>query len=1629
MLRCAACVAGVLRSDRLEAFFVDYGNHEIVSLSAVRAIPPLLARLPAQAVHCSLAGVDGAAPWQDAETERFTALTLQSTLSATFALNAAGDCYAAELYDGETCVNVAFGTETGRLVRRWTPSRGGGAAAARTAVEDKTWAKGFTASQAKRDRFKAAELASGEFVDVVVSYAISPSDFWCHLAAATQKLDVLMDELNQAYAAGGPQVALPLAVDDACCARYVDDENWYRARVVSCGGDAANVEFVDYGNQQSVSVGELRGLGAAFLAPSPYAFHCRLVHISPASGCDWPPAAVDRFNELTTDRKLVGCVVDGGAGGGPYALELVSQGTPVHETLVADGLARSTAVVPVRRQSSSSSASRASSAGGGGGGGASSTFQELRLRTGQCVDVNVTEAASPSFFWCQLTQHSAELGALMADLEGDVAGDRGAVALPRSQQAVGSAVCARFSGDEAWYRAEVIGKEDDGLRVRFVDYGNDEVLPLSELRTLSAARVQQLPAQALKAALVSVTPSSAGAWSPAACTAFEELTVDQNLIAKLVMRTRAGLNMVQLVTPSGGGGGGNEKQVGDALVALGCATSSTQGRARPADREVTPTAASPPPVKPAAQPVKPAAPPVKPAVPVAEETTESPPAVEWKAGQSHKAALSWGVSPGDFHCQLASSSQAMAQLADDMRQYYGGRLAKPLPAVRAGQMCASHYPADGFWYRARVVEVRGERARVLYVDYGNAAISKVTELRRLDAEHCKLPLQAARCRLRGVETPGGGWSEAALSKFSALVAKPFRLSVDSRDNDGVYAVTVMTEGGEDVASAVTVPDTVTAYAAAMRRQPGDKLTVEVCHVEAVDRFWCQESAAIPALDELMNKMEAHFASAGEAPGSKVKVAGGEACVARFSEDRLWYRALLLTAGRVQFVDYGNFETVGGAADVRPLLRDFAALPAQAFECALSEAGPGAKKDAFEELVIGKTLTGVVRGTRGAVTELALTTDAGDSVATALGGGAAMVDVFGADRAMPKDTVEVFVTHKKSTEEFYVQLLSDEAAVADLADALTQEYAALGPADRVMSAPVPVGAACAALYAVDGAWYRARVVGAGDPATLLFVDYGNEEAVEAGGVRRLTAPHLAHAPFALHCRLDAPSDVPLLEAFDAAEDSLRLRFVSGSPPYRVKIVSGDDASAETDGGAAYATGTLPPGRCQVYVSHVADAGEFYLQLVTTETQLNQLLDQIDEAYGTLGEGEMDGGALAVGAPCCAAYSDNGVWYRATLTAVDGDKCSVHFVDYGNSDGTTRDGVKRLEARFLSPAPMSFRCTLGGADGWTDATTDRFATLTVDKILTAEFGDAAAGPPYGVTLRDKDVDVAAALLPPGEEDKSEEAEGTKEETGGTEEEEAGEFAEAAMPSGEVEAYVSTLVSPGEFYLQLSATETSLATLMADLQEACVAAAQRSGAPRAGQPCCARYSVDEQWYRSTVTHVADDDAVAVTFVDYGNSETVGRADMRPLPGRFLAPPPYALLCCLAGVRPEHWSDDETGAFVEHAVDAPLTVAFLRRSGSTFKVTLREAGGALIADLFPDRRDIAEEEEEEKEEEVKANEAAAAVAHVGAEEEEEAGRSGDTNPDGAEPETVQGERGDSCLHHDRCRDVYSTTAAASVT
>ena len=154
----------------------------------------------------------------------------------------------------------------------------------------------------KMHQLKNLSYRGQDKFDCIITYIVDPGHFYCQ-SKDTAALDELSDRLNAEYSDPGkcvplqPQLAVPGSI---CCAKYSADDLWYRAKILSVKGSTkAQLQFVDYGNEESQSISELKYLQEKYFALPAQAVLCSLAGIEPATG-SWSEESTVMVEELGT---------------------------------------------------------------------------------------------------------------------------------------------------------------------------------------------------------------------------------------------------------------------------------------------------------------------------------------------------------------------------------------------------------------------------------------------------------------------------------------------------------------------------------------------------------------------------------------------------------------------------------------------------------------------------------------------------------------------------------------------------------------------------------------------------------------------------------------------------------------------------------------------------------------------------------------------------------------------------------------------------------------------------------------------------------------------------------------------------------------------------------------------------------------------------------------------------------------------------------------------------------------------------------------------------------------------------------------------------------------------------------
>ena len=538
--------------------------------------------------------------------------------------------------------------------------------------------------------------------------------------------------------------------------------------------------------------------------------------------------------------------------------------------------------------------------------------------------------------------------------------------------------------------------------------------------------------------------------------------------------------------------------------------------------------------------------------------------------------------------------------------------------------------------------------------------------------------------------------------------------------------------------------------------------ITVTTVDTPHSFYIQ-AVAQSSLDEL-NQLSAHL-SAITSPSQLVKssVAKGDLCCAKFSKDGSWYRAevkeILDSHCVVHFLDYGNTERVLWS-DIVHCPVECTNVPIQAIRCALYGVVPLDSKwsppavEAMQKLTVDKPLLGQAHGQLpdGSFSVELMDTSGEKDVNIAaelvLGGVAASSKppVVTPKKAPAKPNIKVSnlpvaaifsrdkefslvtVTTVDTPHCFYLQAVT-QSSVESLT-LITNQLQLLSSASssQLLKSSVAKGDLCCAKFSKDGSWYRAEVKEISDTHCVVhFLDYGNTE--------RVLWPDIVHCPVectnvpiqAIRCALygvvplDSKWSPPAAEAMkELTVDKVLHARVGSEAPLEVELVntSGDrdiniameliamELAASPLSPEAQPTvpsiprpphlPSIPPPHLpsetfRLYISDMTSPSSFYIHHHDI-TILSELQSLMDQLQVAYASPAHYTPFQAIpGASCCAQFTD-GAFYRCLVVKVDSLGVTLNYVDYGSNYVVPASGVFRLDPKFASLPAMAVHCSL-------------------------------------------------------------------------------------------------------------------------------------------------------------------------------------------------------------------------------------------------------------------------------------------------------------------------------------------------
>lgn len=534
--------------------------------------------------------------------------------------------------------------------------------------------------------------------------------------------------------------------------------------------------------------------------------------------------------------------------------------------------------------------------------------------------------------------------------------------------------------------------------------------------------------------------------------------------------------------------------------------------------------------------------------------------------------------------------------------------------------------------------------------------------------------------------------------------------------------------------------------------------------------------------------------------------------------------------------------------------------------------------------------------------------------------------------MPSTGVKIagLVTHVEfvdNTCHGYAQLC-DSATVDVLSSRLNAVGDALDPVESCRP-----GQQVIALFSQDGTWYRAVVEGEGlEKVSVFFMDYGNTEFVSMNDIRQCPDEFLDTPGFAKKCNFrdinangqvwtDSEKDHVMeilvngefmVEVLDSDRTSLDVRLYDMENTSNI-IQMGKGMTKTDSKSSSIPTESLQVGSTyNAYISFVGSAIKFWVQLKSREDDLNQLMENLAE-YASAGQPLAN---VSKGTNCIATYSLDEAPYRSNVLMVNGDKCLVQFVDYGNSESKNVSELMSLPDKFKQLPFQGIKCSYKRT---------KIDSNTLEEKLQ-ELTSADDGVTLQVVSRSDDGYVVEINQIEGQSGKSVAQDQFKH-----------EFPSITLELEQTyDVCISYISHPGKFFVHLLENATALDQLMSKLKMEFTSAASVSS-PQVGMSCLAQFS-DGSCYRGTIRSLDSAGNAGVFAVDFGFEEMLNLRATKELPPKFLTLPAYCIQCTvdITKLKESYWSNQDILVLKNLESNVALIASVTSKRGTLYQLDL---------------------------------------------------------------------------------------------
>jgi len=1186
----------------------------------------------------------------------------------------------------------------------------------------------------------------------MVTHAIDPMNIWVLPQDKLEAFATVLTSTEKHCSLPTKQKCTP-KIGAICLAPF--DNHYYRGRIVSICQASVDVEFVDFGNIETVPSSKLITIVEKLCEIPALAVHCKLDRITyPNAEYVFSSECKQFFKANVSDKQVIVQIhrkVDGKVA---VSIQIQMDGEDVDLSyeLVKRGFAAFVSGVQNGIQTPSDIQTPADSP---------KPFIESDLPEyvlpNNC-QVGITKVCSPSQFWVIEVEQVSKLSLLNKELN-DFASS--ATAMPLSADYTnGCLCCALFNEDNTWYRAVILSCDGSNYTVRFLDYGNECTAAAKNVCMLPSSLATHPPC-AVRCGLFGIEPFKTD-WSPESTEFLMSNTQSIVLNAKSHGKNKDTV-MLELFDSDG-------QSLSDQMVYAELAKFSSS-------------------------------------LPVAEDSTYiAPNGVDLPLSGKFQVSITFVSSPLEFWVQTTDTEkqQQLNSLMEKLQAFYSNQSNHHHASPTVGVLYCSKFQ-DNFFYRCKVVEVypKNGTVKILYIDFGNCAVIQASLLLKLHHQFTTANPFSVKCSLSEVSP---SMVDSTITKqFSEMVLGQTLNCTCTNKNNDVMLVNLFTADDHSLFD-VFFKDTSIKPSV----MPTSEVHVSVSTVNSPSSIFVQ--IVTPENKKFFLKMTEQlqlFCS----KASQIEPHVGAFCSALFKEDKRWYRAKILSfsdvSAFVSYVDFGNQAEVPFRC-IKPLPSKLTGAPAFALEVSLAGVEPAAgsqwsvlcKKflcslmenkifvmhpcssqgdlncadfiDASQECQKSVTVQLVSAGyAKHCVSQnlnehlsnghdnLYSSIDANNEMPQQCSDVSDMpAEVYMFEKmsdmslAQGKDSCEVVVMHAASLKELYVMTTDHVEKLGEMIN-LVQAQAAI-PVQ--FNRPLVIGELCLAKFTEDNSWYRAEVIKLLDRSGLVlvrFVDFGNSETVSFSSLlpinkdlfnlplitfscalygalyTSINDPNLVKSLITmtqskkLLCKIvnHVPLIVDILDPLDPSgltvveqlcySESLHSIIASDNIRVPLTMIPTDD----------YVVGT---------VTDVTGPHKFHMQILGNKIipAFQKMCEKLEE-YKKLPPAT---NPIYVGQLVCAISTEDGTCYRARVIDLPSNQeAVVYYVDYGNQEIVPVIKIWPMKHELQLIPFIAVTCCLKEyekAKSVPGPVVQQFSNLVVNRHLQVR--KINAHPPYGSTV---------------------------------------------------------------------------------------------------------------------------------------------------------------------------------------------------------------------------------------------------------------------------------------------------------